>query len=69
MASATYQKELDDLVTMDMNLYLLELQGIPIPFETPPVPPLPADFREKPPKPPKPSREVLSRKTHIIIDN
>lgn len=69
MSSATFQKELDDLTTMDINLHLLELQGIPISLETPPVPPVPTEYRIKPPKPPKPTLEGLSRKTIVVNDS
>ncbi|XP_045468623.1 engulfment and cell motility protein 2-like [Harmonia axyridis] len=45
--SEIYNKELQELVTMDLSLHMLELQNIPIPKKPPPVPPLP-HLAEKP---------------------
>lgn len=50
--SETYYKELEELVTMDLSLHLLELQNIAIPKKPPPVPALPHPS-EKPPVPAK----------------
>ncbi|XP_044756382.1 engulfment and cell motility protein 2-like [Coccinella septempunctata] len=50
--SEAYNKELQELVRMDLSLHLLELQNVTIPKKPPPVPPLP-QFPEKPPVPAK----------------
>ncbi|XP_018580043.1 engulfment and cell motility protein 1 isoform X2 [Anoplophora glabripennis] len=56
-----YQRELDELVEMDVMLQILELQNIRIPRHAPPVPPLPSET--KPPIPPKPDTETFIRMT------
>lgn len=55
MTSSEYEEELKDLLQMDLNLHFLELQGVTIPSEPPPVPLPPPEYRIKPTVPPKPA--------------
>jgi len=44
MNSSDYQKEKDILTQMEIKLRLLDLEGIDLPTEAPPIPPPPKDF-------------------------
>lgn len=44
MTSAKTIQDLDVLLNMEVKLRLLETEGITIPKDPPPVPPLPKDF-------------------------
>ena len=44
MSSDDYKKERDILTNMEIKLRLLDLEGVDLPQEAPPIPPLPTDF-------------------------
>ena len=44
MSSDDYKKEKDILTNMEIKLRLLDLEGVDLPQEAPPIPPLPTDF-------------------------
>ena len=44
MTSDDYNKEKSILTNMEIKLRLLDLEGVDLPEEAPPIPPLPSDF-------------------------
>ena len=44
MSSDDYNKEKSILTNMEIKLRLLDLEGVELPEESPPIPPLPSDF-------------------------